>query len=85
MSTPVYSDDLDRRLSAVNARLAAIEAHLVVLSRAVGVPYTPPATDVIPPEVVALAQAGKKLDAIKAYRAATGAGMDEAQRAVDQL
>lgn len=85
MSTPVHSDDLDRRLSAVNARLAAIEAHLAVLSHAVGVPYTAPATSEIPPHVVALARAGKKLDAIKAYRAATGAGLDEAQRAVEQL
>lgn len=85
MSTPVDSDDLDRRLSAVNARLAAIEAHLAVLSQAVGVPYAAPTTDEVPPHVVALVRAGKKLDAIKAYRAATGAGLDEAQRAVEQL
>lgn len=82
MSTPVHSEDLDRRLGAVNARLAAIEAHLALLSAAAGIPYEAP-TSSLPADVVALIQAGDRMGAIKAYRAATGAGMAEAQAAVD--
>ena len=85
MSPPVYSDDLDRRLAAVTGRLAAIEAHLAVVSQALGIPYAPPQSGGVPAEVVALVRAGRRLDAIKAYRAATGAGMDEASRAIDQI
>ncbi len=83
MSTPVYSEDLDRRLGAVAERLAAIEEQLAVLSRAAGIPYEAPTTG-LPADVAALLHAGKRMDAIKAYRAATGAGMAEAQAAIDQ-
>ena len=36
-------------------------------------------------EVVALVRAGKKIEAIKVYREATGVGLAEAKRAVEQL
>lgn len=36
-------------------------------------------------EVVALARAGKKIEAIKVYREATGAGLLEAKEAVERL
>ena len=83
MSTPVYSEDLDRRLAAVNGRLAAIEAHLAVVSQALGIPYGAPSNE-LPADVLALIRAGKRREAITAYRAATGAGMEEAQRVIDQ-
>ena len=60
--------------AAVTGRLAAIEAHLAVVSQALGIPYAPPQSGGVPAEVVALVRAGRRLDAIKAYRAATGAG-----------
>jgi len=39
----------------------------------------------VPPEVVELARAGNTLEAIKQYRALTGAGLDEARDVVAAL
>jgi ribosomal protein L7/L12 len=39
----------------------------------------------LPAEVVALVRAGRKIDAVMAYRKITGAGMQEAKLAVDTL
>jgi ribosomal protein L7/L12 len=48
------------------------------------VPYADPAATV-PPEVVELARAGNTLEAIKQYRALTGADLDEARDVVAAL
>jgi ribosomal protein L7/L12 len=68
----------------VNERLRAIETQLALLSEKAGIPYEAPGSDV-PDEVVELARAGNKLDAIKKYRELTGAGGDEAREVVAGL
>lgn len=76
-------------------RLAAIEAQLVALSQAAGVPCPsfpstvlqgggPPPSDPLA-EVVALARAGRTIDAIKRFRELTGAGLHEAKQAVEAM
>ncbi|MFL5797629.1 MAG: hypothetical protein ACJ77A_06805 [Actinomycetota bacterium] len=67
-----------------NARLAAIEAQLSVLSAKLGLPYVNP-TASVPPDVLALAQSGDPLGAMRRYRELTGAGMDEARQVVSGL
>lgn len=39
----------------------------------------------VPPEVLGLIQAGRKIEAIKVYREATGASLADAKRAVEEL
>ena len=39
----------------------------------------------LPPEVLGLLQAGRKIEAIKVYREATGAGLAEAKNAVEAM
>jgi ribosomal protein L7/L12 len=80
----LYWSDVEPKFTAISNRLAAIEQQLARLSELAGVPYTPPADDV-PPSVVALVRAGKTMEAIKEYRAITGAGIDEARQAVSKV
>jgi predicted negative regulator of RcsB-dependent stress response len=75
------AEQLLRRFNAINERLREIEAHLVVLSEKAGVDYTPPA-DEVPADVAKLAAEGKTLEAMKAYRQATGADADKARDVV---
>jgi ribosomal protein L7/L12 len=65
---------LDARADVLQRRLDAIAKHLNV--------KTEPA---IPPEILGLLQAGRKIEAIKAYRQATGAGLAEAKTAVERM
>ncbi len=44
-----------------------------------------PAGSGVPAEVVALAQGGKKIEAIKRYRELTGVGLREAKDVVDRI
>ena len=67
-------------------RLDYIEQHLARIAAAVGYRYTPMNSNPgLPPEVVQLANAGKKIQAIKLYRDITGAGLKEAKDVVDGL
>lgn len=76
-------------------RLAALEAQVALLSQQAGVPCPvfPGAglqhgrTAPLDPlgEVAALAREGRKIDAIKRYRALTGADLGEAKRAVEAM
>jgi len=75
---------LHRNFGKVNERLRAIENQLAILSEKAGVPYEQPGDDV-PAEVVALAQDGKKLEAIKKYRELTNADFDTARDVVGGL
>lgn len=76
--------DLNRRFHQINERLRAIEAQLALLSEKAGVPYDGPSEDV-PPDVVALAEAGKQLEAIKRYRELTNADFEKARDVVSAL
>jgi ribosomal protein L7/L12 len=62
----------------------AIEAQLALISEKLGLPYDKPG-DGVPGEVVELARAGKRLEAVKLYRTLTGAGLIEAQDVVAKL
>jgi ribosomal protein L7/L12 len=78
------STTLQHHFDEVRERLERVEAQLKLLSETVGVPYADPAA-AVPPEVVELARAGNTLEAIKQYRALTGAGLDEARDVVATL
>lgn len=65
---------LRNKVEAIRLRLNVLTAHLNV---------TPPTT--VPPEVFGLLLAGRKIEAIKVYRAATGVGLAEAKKAVEEL
>ena len=74
-------EELHPALERLAQRFDAIEAQLSILSEKLSVPYTPLNADV-PPEVVALARAGKTIEAITQYRALTNASPDEARGVV---
>ena len=70
---------LQHNVAAIKERLDYIEAHLVALSQAgIGSGYAP-STASVPPEVLELARAGKRLDAMKKYRELTNATADQAR------
>jgi ribosomal protein L7/L12 len=78
------STTLQHQFAQIRERFERVEAQLKLVSETVGVPYADPAATV-PPEVVELARAGNTMEAIKQYRAATGAGLDEARDVVAAL
>jgi ribosomal protein L7/L12 len=80
-----YDDDsLTRHFEAINERFRRVEEQLARISQAVGVAYEAPGSGV-PPEVIELARAGKQIEAIKAYRAATNASLANARDVVLSL
>jgi len=70
-------------------RLRQLEEQVERLSAQAGVPWsaamTPGASSGVDSDVVALAQGGNKIEAIKLYRQRTGVGLAEAKEAVDGL
>ena len=74
-------ETLAPRLQALTERLDHIERHLADVARKDGRHYAPFDSG-LPPEVVELARAGKTLDAVKRYRALTGASLEQAKDAV---
>jgi len=75
---------LEANFKSIRDRLNRIEDQTRILSEKAGVSYEDPKDDV-PQEVIQLAQDGKRLEAVKAYRDATGAGMDQAMEVVAGL
>jgi large subunit ribosomal protein L7/L12 len=82
--------------SVVYRRLALLEQQVRLLSEKLGVPCPTFGSDVgktaptqleggVPAAVVALARAGKAIDAINLFRELTGAGLREAKAVVDSL
>ena len=87
-------DETRDALEQINTRLDYIEDHILAMSqggaRQIYVPmgrsdHTPTDPGHVPEEVVALAQAGKRKDAIVRYRALTGASAEQAIAVVDGL
>jgi large subunit ribosomal protein L7/L12 len=84
----------NHRLDELESRVRTLEATVSLLVQGVAVPATPTAsaapgqpavaTDVLG-HVRQLAQDGKKIEAIKAYRQATGLGLKEAKDAVEAM
>ena len=68
--------------SEVSRRIDRLEDKVDLLLKQAGLEEPPmPRQD----EVVALVRAGKKIEAIKVYREATGVGLAEAKAAVERL
>lgn len=77
-------------LVQVRSDLARLEQRVAALERALsGRGLTPaggpPASDLIPEEVVLLARQGHKIQAIKALRQHSGLGLAQAKQVVDEL
>ncbi|HSC30034.1 MAG TPA: ribosomal protein L7/L12 [Vicinamibacterales bacterium] len=66
-----------------SAALFRLEAKLDALLKHQGIRFDPYADS--PPRVVDALRRGKKIEAIKEYRAATGAGLKEAREYVEEL
>jgi ferritin-like metal-binding protein YciE len=66
--------DLERRVSRLEQKIDKVMEHLGIAQ-----------ADPVPPEVAGLIQAGRKIEAIKVYRRATGAGLKEAKEAVERI
>jgi ribosomal protein L7/L12 len=62
-----------------------IERQVALISEKLGLPYDYPGNAAMPPEVMQLAQSGDKRAAMAKYRELTGAGLQEAQAAVNAL
>jgi ribosomal protein L7/L12 len=71
-------------LAVINRRLKALEDQIEVLSSRAGVVYARP-DDGIPDSVRDLAAAGRKIEAIKELRAATGLDLASAKEMVENL
>jgi hypothetical protein len=85
MSNGAYdSKTLQQLFGKVGERIAAIEAQLAILSEKAGVAYQPP-SEGVPQEIVDLAHAGNKIEAIKQYRILTGASFEDARNVVGLL
>lgn len=72
---------LSRQAASRTRQLAAIERKLQLLMEHAGITES----QLVIPEVALKLDSGSKIQAIKAYREATGASLREARDAVDQL
>jgi len=72
---------IENRVSRQDKRMARVEHKLDLVLDHLGLREREPWSD----EVDALLREGKKIQAIKVYREATGAGLKEAKEAVDKL
>jgi ribosomal protein L7/L12 len=76
------------RFARIEQRLQELETQVMILSAAAGLPYMPaPQANIpqIPQEIIDLAHSGRKIEAIKQYRALTGASLEDAKNAVELL
>ena len=72
---------IENRISRADRRVARVEHKLDLILGHLGLTEPEPWSD----EVNALLRDGKKIQAIKVYREATGAGLKEAKEAVEKL
>jgi ribosomal protein L7/L12 len=72
---------LESKLGRTDRRVARVERQLDLILDHLGVREDPQHL----PQVTALLREGKKIQAIKAYREATGADLKEAKDAVDRM
>jgi hypothetical protein len=68
----------------IKAHLDRVEAQVMLISQKLGLPYEIEQLS-IPQEVVDLARAGQRLQAIAKYRELTNTDLDEARQIVDQI
>lgn len=72
---------VESRISRADRRVARVERKLDLIIDHLGLAEAEPWRD----DVSRLVRDGKKIEAIKTYREATGAGLKEAKDAVDRL
>ncbi|MER8005174.1 MULTISPECIES: ribosomal protein L7/L12 [unclassified Streptomyces] len=72
---------VESRISRADKRVARVERKLDLIIAHLGIDASEPWND----EVTALLRDGKKIQAIKVYREATGADLREAKEAVERL
>ncbi|MFF4347316.1 ribosomal protein L7/L12 [Streptomyces sp. NPDC001530] len=72
---------LESKLGRADRRIARVEHKLDLILDHLGLHQDDPQL----PQVAALLRDGKKIQAIKAYREATGADLKEAKEAVDRM
>ena len=78
--------DVRDALERLTQRIRVIEANIRVLAENAGLQMEEPAEAQMPPEITQLAVAGKKIEAIKAYREwIPSASLEEAKRAVEAI
>jgi ribosomal protein L7/L12 len=70
--------------AALARRLRRLEDQVALLSERLELPFDTPGAG-MPPDVVELARAGNKIQAIKVYRERTGVGLAEAKDVVDRI
>ena len=86
MDDALQAQQNNARFADLNGRLEAIEWNIARLLTQAGLAWEqPPAPEGPDAEIVALVQAGNKLEAIKRYRELTGADLATAKEAVEQL
>ncbi|WP_405916572.1 ribosomal protein L7/L12 [Streptomyces sp. NBC_00728] len=73
---------VEEQLARSDRRTARVEHRLTLILDHLGIPDD---SSSHLPEVVALLQEGKKIQAIRAYREVTGAGLKEAKEAVEGM
>ena len=75
------AQQLQMRFETIVERFDRIEAYLVSIGESVGKPFqTYPDSLNIPPDVLALVQAGQRLQAVQRYRQLTGGSVQDAER-----
>ncbi len=80
----LFWSDVEPRFERINKRLENLEQCLVAVASKLGVPFTPPSSE-LPADVVELARSGDRLGAIKRYRELTGADVKEARAKIDEV
>jgi len=81
----IYNEmQLSSYVDQIFERVRLIEAQLALISEKLGVVYDSPAS-MAPPEVVELARAGKRGEALKRYRELTGASLQQAQEVLAHI
>ena len=75
----------DQEYIDLRNRLIRLEGQVAFLYRHLGVTFVPEEQLTDDPRIVQALKKGNLLEAIKAYREMTGAGMDEAKTAVEEM
>lgn len=73
-----------RRLAAIERQLKDIDTKLAALMEALSIELPQVMHDDAMADIRALADSGRKIEAIKLYRQRTGAGLAEAKDAIDR-
>jgi ribosomal protein L7/L12 len=74
-----------QEISLLKGRVSRLEARLEFLYKHLGVTFVEETRLTDDPKVIAALKANNLLEAIKSYRAATNASLDEAKSAVEEM